>query len=422
MQTVVERLWSSKFAVFSPDTFLSTIWKLFPSLAGFKQQDSDELLRFMLDRFRLEEEQMAELQVDNTRVKSMSSSTLPKKNDRDRQQQGFIDQLFGGTIVHQVFCQKCHQISRQEDNFYGLFSLEIPRIYRSLTHTNGSKSSGGGGGYSSGRRSRRPSQEDPSSGSDSIGSGGNGGRGSAAASKCHLTNCLDAIIEEEQLKEDAQYFCSKCQKKCDAVRQSCLSKIPNIVIFHINRTDWINGCKKIQSFVEFPLTLDLTKYEKTPSSFISSSNTTGTLATPSSRSTSGQYTLRSMIVHDGKSMSQGHYTSFAYNSVLKQWCHFNDHRVKFVDWQEVSKQQAYLLIYGRTSSLPLSRDSTPMPFNSSSSPVQFPPCTTASALAPRRSPRTSLPPSSMAECSFVPPLSLDSAPARKTRKSSFNYS
>ena len=55
-------------------------------------------------------------------------------------------------------------------------------------------------------------------------------------------------------------------------------------------------------------------------------------------------------MHDGKSMGQGHYTAFVWHSPLQTWLHCNDHRVKVVSWPDVSRQQAYLLLYSAQNS------------------------------------------------------------------------
>lgn len=38
MSTVIRKLWNADLAVYSPDCLLKTVWKLFPSFVGFKQQ------------------------------------------------------------------------------------------------------------------------------------------------------------------------------------------------------------------------------------------------------------------------------------------------------------------------------------------------------------------------------------------------
>lgn len=49
------KLNDARNAAFSPDLFLATIWKQFPQLSGFKQQDSDELLRNIIEQMEIEQ-------------------------------------------------------------------------------------------------------------------------------------------------------------------------------------------------------------------------------------------------------------------------------------------------------------------------------------------------------------------------------
>ena len=51
---VFDRVWYRGQAIYSPDDTLATIWKLFPRLSGFKQQDVDEFLRKVVTQLETE--------------------------------------------------------------------------------------------------------------------------------------------------------------------------------------------------------------------------------------------------------------------------------------------------------------------------------------------------------------------------------
>ncbi|KAF0698321.1 Aste57867_11041 [Aphanomyces stellatus] len=179
--TLVDRLWSGQYAAFSPDTMLKTIWTLFPTLAGFKQQDCDELLRHVLDQLR-------------------SEMTHPSAFDR----------LFHGQLTHEIVCDQCHGRSNTTESFLGMLSVDIPKAYR--VHT-----------------VRR-----------------------VANSKCQLTECLAAVTATERLDGDAQYMCTTCQSKQNAVKQTRLAVCPRVLVVHVNRSDWTSESQKIQTHVAFP--------------------------------------------------------------------------------------------------------------------------------------------------------------------------
>ena len=57
------------------------------------------------------------------------------------------------------------------------------------------------------------------------------------------------------------------------------------------------------------------------------------------------YDLVGVIVHQGRGINSGHYTSYCLNPTLGGWSHCNDARVKRATVEEVNKAQAYILIY-----------------------------------------------------------------------------
>jgi hypothetical protein len=52
---------------------------------------------------------------------------------------------------------------------------------------------------------------------------------------------------------DAQYFCTVCNAKQNAEKQTRFDQLPDVLIVHINRTAWVrSSLKKIQSHVSYP--------------------------------------------------------------------------------------------------------------------------------------------------------------------------
>ena len=82
---------------------------------------------------------------------------------------------------------------------------------------------------------------------------------------------LEQLILEslatEKLAEENQYFCEKCGGKSDAVRKTCLSRLPNTFILTINRFSYDKELKcrsKLLTKVQVPSEL---KFTPTESSF-----------------------------------------------------------------------------------------------------------------------------------------------------------
>lgn len=133
-------------------------------------------------------------------------------------------------------------------------------------------------------------------------------------------DCLQKLVTEEELRGDDKYFCARCNKKRNAVRRSSFSVLPKVLILHINRTSWRNGSKKVQTAVQFSSQLDISALARAPTH-------------------RGMYKLNSVVVHHGRSLTEGHYTAYGWNDYTKMWLHFNDHRVQPVSENQVESQQ-----------------------------------------------------------------------------------
>ncbi|ETV97767.1 hypothetical protein, variant 1 [Aphanomyces invadans] len=271
LKHVMQRLWSGKYAALSPDAILAVVWQTFPTLAGFKQQDCDELLRHLLDSMR-----------------SGAASVVDPPLARC-----FVDALFEGVVVRTITCNRCMHESSTNEMFLGVLSVDIPTPHR----------------VHAGRRRR------------------------VATAHCSMIDCLATTFAAESLQRDAQYFCSNCDAKQDAVKLTQLGAAPPVIIFHVNRTGWTADGEpdKIPTHVAFPERgLDLSMIMAAPPR------------------TSTVYDLDAAIVHEGRTLTQGHYTAYANNALGGAgWFHFNDHRVHKCTWKDVASAQAYLLVYSQ---------------------------------------------------------------------------
>lgn len=99
LKKAFKALWSKNGVAYSPESFLSVVWRILPRFYGYHQQDAHEFLRHMLDRLRTE---LADTAVAN-----------------------FIHDTFQGLLLSEVTCMKCRSTSRKHDPFLDL-SLVIP--------------------------------------------------------------------------------------------------------------------------------------------------------------------------------------------------------------------------------------------------------------------------------------------------------
>jgi ubiquitin C-terminal hydrolase len=138
-----------------------------------------------------------------------------------------------------------------------------------------------------------------------------------------LGECIDSIGD---MTEHEMLQCDKCKLFTDARKCERIVRLPQILILHLVRFSHDMGGKsrKLHTHVEFDQELDMSQHGCSPD-----------LGT--------HYRLKAVGVHRGRSLDAGHY--FAYVSLAGRWHCFDDNTVSKVDWEEVSRQQAYMLFY-----------------------------------------------------------------------------
>ncbi|CAD8149615.1 unnamed protein product [Paramecium octaurelia] len=158
--------------------------------------------------------------------------------------------------------------------------------------------------------------------------------------ECQLIECIKEYVKEEQLTNGNQWFCENCHKLVDAIKKIDLWKLPTILIIHLKRFKFIeNGIKKIEQAINFPLeSLNLSQ------------------CLPKLQKEKPIYELLGVICHTGTS-DRGHYYTYARSKENFNWYLFNDRQVKQVNFTEIPQEDAYLLMYGK-STIPLIKRQT----------------------------------------------------------------
>ncbi|XP_058721877.1 ubiquitin carboxyl-terminal hydrolase 21-like [Vicia villosa] len=131
--------------------------------------------------------------------------------------------------------------------------------------------------------------------------------------------------------------CGQCGRKVKANKRLLIKEVPNVAIIQLKRFVHVGDIsKKVDSFLSFPLELDLAPY-----TFLNAQNRLPLL-----------FDLFAVVVHEGSSIKTGHYVTFVLSPVGK-WSRMNDSLVSDVTAEEVLKEHAYLLFYARRGSPPL---------------------------------------------------------------------
>nr|XP_021383642.1 ubiquitin carboxyl-terminal hydrolase 44 isoform X3 [Lonchura striata domestica] len=294
MNSVLQVMWSGKWALVSPFAMLHSVWRLIPAFRGYAQQDAQEFLCELLDKVQ------QELETTGTRYPALIPASQRKLI---KQVLNVVNNIFHGQLLSQVTCLACDNKSNTIEPFWDL-SLEFPERY----HCNGKEMS-----------SQYP---------------------------CLLTEMLAKFTETEAL-EGKIYACDQCNTKrrkfsskpvilTEAQKQLMVCRLPQVLRLHLKRFRWSgrNHREKIGVHVSFDQMLNMEPYccreslkSLLPDCFI--------------------YDLSAVVMHHGKGFGSGHYTAYCYNSEGGFWVHCNDSKLNMCTMEEVCKAQAYILFYSQ---------------------------------------------------------------------------
>ncbi|CAL8350096.1 unnamed protein product [Merluccius merluccius] len=212
---IMKALWSGLYKCISARDFKITIGKINDQFSGYDQQDSQELLLFLMDglhedlnkadnRKRYKEEENDHL--DDQKAADLAWSKHKLLNE------SIIVALFQGQFKSTVQCLTCHRKSRTFETF----------MYLSLPL--------------------------------------------ASTSRCSLQDCLRLFSKEERLTDNNKVFCRHCKAHRDSTKKLEIWKVPPIVLVHLKRFSYEGRWKqKLQTSVDFPLeNLDLSLYVIAP--------------------------------------------------------------------------------------------------------------------------------------------------------------
>ncbi|XP_042658834.1 ubiquitin carboxyl-terminal hydrolase 45 isoform X1 [Tyto alba] len=119
----------------SPKVLFSQLCQKAPRFKGFQQQDSQELLHYLLDAMRIEETKRIQTGIlkafNNPTTKTADEETRRKVKGnvfsaygREGVKMNFIDRIFVGELTSTVMCEECENISTVKEPFIDL-SLPI---------------------------------------------------------------------------------------------------------------------------------------------------------------------------------------------------------------------------------------------------------------------------------------------------------
>ncbi|XP_032194862.1 ubiquitin carboxyl-terminal hydrolase 45 isoform X2 [Mustela erminea] len=123
----------------SPKVLFNQLCQKAPRFKGFQQQDSQELLHYLLDAVRTEETKRIQASIlkafNNPTTKTADEDTRKKVKAYGREgvKMNFIDRIFIGELTSTVMCEECANISSVNDPFIDI-SLPIIEERNQLVH------------------------------------------------------------------------------------------------------------------------------------------------------------------------------------------------------------------------------------------------------------------------------------------------
>ncbi|CDQ93571.1 unnamed protein product [Oncorhynchus mykiss] len=114
MCQILNEIQETKKGVVTPRELFSQVCKKAARFKGFQQQDSQELLRYLLDGMRAEEMKRLNSGISEALKKHGRDAEQSKKLVKEYEKKGapnnFVDQVFGGEMTSTVMCQQCKTV------------------------------------------------------------------------------------------------------------------------------------------------------------------------------------------------------------------------------------------------------------------------------------------------------------------------
>ncbi|RMC11991.1 hypothetical protein DUI87_11124 [Hirundo rustica rustica] len=123
MHQFVTEMQETKKGVVTPKELFAQVCKKAIRFKGYQQQDSHELLRYLLDGMRAEEIQQITVGIlkalsDSNKQNEEELKTKIKEYEKKKGIQSFVDRIFGGELTSTIMCEECRtkvKITKREN-------------------------------------------------------------------------------------------------------------------------------------------------------------------------------------------------------------------------------------------------------------------------------------------------------------------
>ncbi|KAI5968363.1 hypothetical protein KGF57_000222 [Candida theae] len=219
--------------------------------------------------------------------------------------ESIIYDIFGGLLHQKITCQQCHNVSSTKQEFYDLsLGLNRKKYQNSCRFT---------------------------------------------IEKSINEFFSDEVIRKNESDSKSGYYCEQCRDFTQANKISSIITAPETLTIHLKRFKFNgNSSSKVKQGISYSKYLDLTKYMDQESESERDARGEGAKANKSIRSSpsSAKYQLIAVIVHEGRSISSGHYICHVLQPDGVSWSTYDDEYINRIDERRaLSDANAYVLVY-----------------------------------------------------------------------------
>ncbi|XP_066115672.1 ubiquitin carboxyl-terminal hydrolase 16 isoform X4 [Saccopteryx bilineata] len=124
MSQFLTEMQETKKGIVTPKELFSQVCKKAVRFKGYQQQDSQELLRYLLDGMRAEEHQRVSkgiLKAFGNSTEKLDEELINKVKDHEKRKSvpSFVDRIFGGELTSTIMCDECRTNQRRQQKIQG---------------------------------------------------------------------------------------------------------------------------------------------------------------------------------------------------------------------------------------------------------------------------------------------------------------
>ncbi|KAH3675921.1 hypothetical protein WICMUC_002217 [Wickerhamomyces mucosus] len=241
--------------------------------------------------------------------------------------ESIIYDIFGGLLNQSVTCKNCGYISKTQQEFYDL-SLHLGGNSRRQSLNNDNTTNNNDNNTTNNNNSIDNNNNNTNNNTNTNPQN----EQSQPSQRYSIIKSIKDFFSPELIKTDKSdksgYTCENCKKITNAIKISKIDRAPETLVVHLKRFRFNgNSSTKVKQGVSYPLNLNLTQY--------------------TSKNEPVLYQLISVVVHEGRSVSSGHYVAHC-RQPDDTWATYDDEYINQIPEKQALKDpSAYYLVYTR---------------------------------------------------------------------------